>query len=115
MLGIERGSSMSYYIELALEEATDLLARQTTECCEGHSGKIWTHLVCSNCINFRLYIKLLAQHWMASWKHSLWGVATLLVDSRLRSLHATAEARYPTEHTAACPCFTSTDDEYLTV
>jgi hypothetical protein len=62
MLGIERGSSRSYYIVLALEEATHLLVRQTTECCEGHSGMIWTHLVCSSCITFRLNIEVLAQH-----------------------------------------------------
>jgi predicted methyltransferase MtxX (methanogen marker protein 4) len=31
MLGIERGSSRSYCIELALEEAMDLLERQATE------------------------------------------------------------------------------------
>jgi len=46
---------------------------------------------------------------MASWKHSSRGAATLLVDSHLRSWHATAETRYATELTGACRCFVATN------
>ena len=82
---------------------------------------IWTHLICSNVINFTLSIEqLLAQHIPLLHYTSLpspWklldgftepffrGGATPLVVGHLCSFLATVEAMYPEEHSASCRCF----------
>ena len=86
---------------------------------------IWTQLICSNCITFRLNITLLiAQHTPFIDYTSLplpWdlldgfiqpffsGIVMPLTDSQLCDFLANIEAPYPVEHNAACRCFLSTN------
>jgi hypothetical protein len=92
---------------------------------KGHLEVIWSHVICSNCIIFRLNIKqLLAQHIPLLGYTSLpspWelpngftepffkGVLIPPMDSHQCSFLTTGEARHPIEHNAVCSCFLSTN------
>jgi hypothetical protein len=94
-----------------------------------HYEMIWTHLICSNFITFKLNTKQLsAQHIPLLGYMSLpspWellvgftepifeGVMRYYSSNRLCSFLATAEAPYPVEHSAACRSFLSTNCRQL--